>query len=144
MNQQLLNEFFGVLKEKYDAVDLEDNTNEKDGVIITHGSFKINERKYSFNCYFSKESSFMGVEYSLKINTNNKPLIKLYKAANSVNNQCPGMKCVIDSNTAKVVYLTFSTEIVSSKLDNYRQLVEMLDVLPTGGMFFLNGLKKGA
>lgn len=145
MTQQLLNDFIEEIKTNHNASDIENAPNEKDGEIRTHGTFKIKERKYSFICFFSKESSFMSVEFPLKIELKgkNKSPIRLYKAANSVNNTCPGMKCIIDKNTEKEVFLTFSTEITSSKISDFSQLVNMLDVLPTGGLFFLNGLQRG-
>ncbi len=145
MNQKLLNDFIEALKTEHNASDIESDPNENDGELRTHGTFKIKERKFSFICFFSKESSFMSVEFPLKIDVTgkNKSAIKLYKAANSVNNTCPGMKCVVDKHTEKEVYLTFSSEITSSSLSDFSQLIDMLDVLPTGGMFFINGLHQG-
>jgi len=144
MNLQLLTDFLETIKTTHDASDIERSQNvTDDGDTRVHGEFKIKEKKFLFLCFFSKESSFMTVEFPLKLDIKNKSALKIYQAANSVNNTCPGMKCVVDKQKEKSVFLTFSTEITASSLSDFTQLIDMINVLPSGGMFFLNGLSQG-
>ena len=141
MSQRDVDLFINRVKEKYGVDSVESNVEAGPGEDFkAHGGFSIEDGKYLY-IYMSTETySFMSVEYRVLIQ-HKSTAIQLYKAANNVNNTCPGLKCVIDKYSTKDVHLSFSME-TSSKGDlNINGLVDGLDILPTGGVFFLDSLK---
>ncbi|WP_234013660.1 hypothetical protein, partial [Cronobacter dublinensis] len=60
---------------------------------------------------------------------------------NKTNETCPALKCVIDKIVDKKVYLTFSVEVSARKFNDLNAISDMLDILPGGGVFFLDSLK---
>jgi len=130
------------LKSKFNATDIEiENDEDKSDDIRIYGSFNIASSKYQFLFMSGDAYSFITMEYKIKID-HNKSAIKLYKSANHVNSTCPGIKCVIDSHDNKSVHITLSNESSSKGVIDLEPILDMVNVLPSGVMFFIDGMNK--
>ncbi|EOY5382900.1 hypothetical protein AUN02_02930 [Cronobacter sakazakii] len=140
MENKLLDLFANLLEER-EATDVTAKDNVEDNIVSRHGRFKIKGKSLSYIIFAGPSASFVTVEYATEIDINKKKEIDIYKAVNKTNETCPALKCVIDKIVDKKVYLTFSVEVSARKFNDLNAISDMLDILPGGGVFFLDSLK---
>lgn len=141
MGKKLLSMFRDVLTFKQ-AINITDEQLDKDNAFSCHGQFVLKDKTFSYIIFSNQAASFITVEFATKIEVRKAREIDVYKAVNKTNESCPSLKCVLDKLVESTAYLTFSVELSASEFQDLSPIRDMLDILPGGGVFFLENLKK--
>jgi hypothetical protein len=107
------------------------------------GSFKFKEKIVTIFSYEGETIMMVKLTYSSEIKAENKKEIDLYKIANTVNDRCPGIKCILDDYKKNKAFVSFQIEQVSNTpIDNLMYLNKLLDVLLLGTYYFEDELSR--